>query len=663
MHIKNITIFLTIILILILNLNLIYAISISPTIITTQVEFDKPKNQAESFYTSISLNVSNTENFPVTLNATQGNDCNGIKVLFQPITIQKNTSTSFLVDLEVPSSFTEGRHECNVKIYSITGNYSYNQNIKAIVLVKWPGPQLIVSWNEELGEKGSNKVIAGKKYKKTITIKELMGYKEAKSVTMYIVPLDYDPNLPGPAKLTQNKFFFPKIPALGTQTQEIEIEIPERNLIPGNYTLQTRVKAMNNKETDNIDSYNTYQIPYPIMKISGDLNFGDLTFTPGKDNAIKNLIISEVSGFTPIEGISVEKISGEDGWITLPTTDYVAPGQNENFSFKISLPYTATLGKKEWKFKIKTKFAGEKEFSASTLIYFPNIDENLNEIKNFEKNAITENLIKMLNLAKELTENQNIQDLANVIYVYSASKSLLLEISSMKNTSDEDEKLKHIFNIKKAINKLKNINEKFTNKNFNDYLKNIEKYSDSLWNKEVADEIEKIKENLKSYEKDNYKSCATKYKKLGEIYGKNFEEKEICEKKYIESIEKIEKLKKNLTTILNSIDANTINIGVSKAVINPFAYDFVLKCYNYTDKIYENIILLYNISGEKEEAIVYEAKRNEKINEKAIIESFFMIYGIIVGLIMIFIVTRIILGFVNYKRDEEEIKIGDVVLG
>ncbi|MFN3528078.1 MAG: hypothetical protein ACK4YO_03155, partial [Candidatus Altarchaeaceae archaeon] len=594
---------------------------ISPGTVTTEIEFDKPKNQVDSFIVTLSLNAFNEGNFSVRINATDAIDCNGTKIYnFNPIDIPKNSTISFSLDLEVPKEYNEGKHICKIKFKSLTQNYPFEQIITVIIYVKWPNPKLMVTWNEELGENGSQKVIAGKKYTRTLTITEYMGYKPAKYVSVYIIPLDYDPNLKNPAIINPDKFFIKEIQPLGTVTKEITVEIPDRNLIPGNYTLQTKVKAINNKEEDNIDSYNSFEIPYPIMKISGDLNFDKLTFNPEENTKISNIVIEEVGGYTPIEGITIEKISGEEGWITIPVIDYIPPGKSENLSFKITLPETASLGKREWKFKIKTKFAGEKEFSSSVLVYYPDLENAINEIKNFEKNKITENLILMLNFAKEITEKARIQDLIGTMYIYSSSKSLLKEISFMRNASDEDEKLNHILNIKRSYNKLQSIAPKISD----DYLKaralEILNECKNLWNNEISNEIEEIKKNLRIYEENNYKKCAIEYKKIGEIYGKEYPEKSICENKYVNTLNEISKLKKNLSMVEKFIDDNTINIGISKALINPFVYDDVLKSYDKIDKIYESIISLYNISGEIEESKKIEAMKEKRYNERKMIE-------------------------------------------
>ncbi|MDI6730355.1 MAG: hypothetical protein QMD06_02290, partial [Candidatus Altarchaeum sp.] len=493
--------------------------------------FDQPKSKVSSFSESYNVLVTNNANVSVTLNATEIN-CNGIIASMIPVTISPLQNATIGIDFDVPSSFNESKHICKVKIF---GTGISDTILTATIIVIYPSPQLQVTWDNELG-----KVKSGEKYTRNVIVEEIMGYKQAKLVTVEIKPLEEDVCY---VTVNPSQIFFQKIDPGARVTKTITIDVPERNLVPGNYSLNTRGKAVNNRPDDNMNYLIFYEIPYPVMRISGNIDFESLTFLEGKNTAEKSLSIEEIGGYTPIEGVAIEKISGDDGWITLPAIDYVKADSPENFTFRISLPEDTELGKREWKFKIRTTYAGSSEFSTSTLVYFPSLDESIAEAKNMPKSKISENLILMLEIAKTSTKKQNLMDLAGVMYICSASKTLLSEISAMKNTTDTGEKLSHILTIKRSINKIETDKKLITAGDLQDNATKILNYARDIEKSEIDTEIENIRKNLKIYKEEDYKRCAVLSKKIGEIYGQELPEQKMCENKYIQAITNATKLK------------------------------------------------------------------------------------------------------------------------
>ncbi len=629
----------------------VQAISISPTTFSLEVLFDEPKSKTDSFSESYSVLVTNSANVSVTLNAT-GIDCKGIIASMSPVTISPNTNVTIGIDFDIPSSFNESKHICKVKIF---GTGISDTILTATITVIYPPPQLYIKWDNDL-----RKVKSGEKYTRNVIVEEIMGYKPAKLVTVEIKPLEGDACY---VTVNPSQISFQKIDPGATVTKAITIEVPERNLVPGNYSLNTRGKAVNNRPDDNVDYLIIYEIPYPVMRISGNIDFESLTFSQEKNIKEKSLSIEETGGYTPIEGVAIEKISGDDGWITPPAIDYIKPNSSENFTFRISLPEDAELGKREWKFKIRTTYAGSSEFSTSTLVYFPSIDESITDAKNMPKNELSENLILMLESAKTSTEKQNLKNLAGTMYIYSASKTLISEISAMKNTNDIGEKLSHISTIKRSINKIETVKKLITASELQDKATKILNYARSMEKSEIDTEIENIRKNLEIYKEDDYKKCSILSKKIGEIYGKELPEQKDCENKYIQAITNASKLKDDEEKVRTEIDENTYGAGTGRILLNPFVYDYVITRYDENEKIYENLIKIYDVAGETGEAKIYEKKLEDLKTEKNIVGAFFMVYGIIVILILIGIVARIFIGFTQYKRDEEEKMLGDVVYG
>jgi len=297
------------------------------------------------------------------------------------------------------------------------------------------------------------------------------------------------------------------------------------------------------------------------------------------------------------------------------------------------------------------------------LVYFPEIDKAIEDAKNMPKTELSENLILLLEEARTSTEKQNLKNLAGIMYVYSASKTLLSEISAMKNTEDIGEKLSHISTSKRSINKIETVKKLINTGNGQVYATKILDYARNTEKNEIDAEVENIRKEMEIYKENDYKRCAVLSKKISEIYGKEIPEQKICEEKYIQAITDAAKLKDDEEKVRTAIDENTYGIGTGRILLNPFAYDYVITKYSEGEKIYENLTEIYNVSGETGEAKIYEKKLDDLKAEKGIVSAFFMVYGFIVILILTGIVVRIFIGWTQYKRDEEEKTLGDVVYG
>ncbi|CEG11124.1 hypothetical protein MSIBF_A120001 [groundwater metagenome] len=233
----------------------------------------------------------------------------------------------------------------------------------------------------------------------------------------------------------------------------------------------------------------------------------------------------------------------------------------------------------------------------------------------------------------------------------------------MKNAADTGEKLSHISTIKRSINKIEKDKKLITAGDLQDKATKILNYARGIEKSEIDTEIENIRKNMEIYKEKDYKQCAVLSKKIGEIYGKELPEQKMCEEKYILAITNATKLKDDEEKVRTEIDENTYGVGTGRIILNPFAYDYVVARYDENEKIYENLIKIYDVAGETGEAKIYEKKLDDLNAEKGIVGAFFMIYGAIVILILIGIVARIFIGWTQYKRDEEEKMLGDVVYG
>lgn len=630
-------------------------------------DFDKPNGSVSTFDTDRLLTLTNSDNQSVTfsdLNVTV-TGISGITVTPEVTTlsIASDSYEKVTLTFHADSAMAEGEYSGTLKI---SGDNVNQRSISITIEISHPPSTINATWGPvDLGD-----VKAGSKFNYILTVSEVMGYKSANDVNVSIYGLGPVENLTFSGTLGDFDPFTSK-------EVKVDFSILERNVKPGTYSItpiirSTSVIDANPKELN-------YTIPSPVMKVTPvEIDFEKITFETGKDSKTVSVNISETGGYTPLEGLTVSLVNGEEGWVTHPDIDYIHAGKSESYNFVIFLPSDASLGLKNWNFKLDTSYAGSKDISAAVLVTFPGTDEAIAYLENIssginsegEKNLI-QDTISLLETSKDKTQ---LRKIAMVMSVYSGTRTFL---NNLDTASDSGEKLVEagdaVIRAKAALNKMEIGDQNLKDAELKLYSSKIVSQAKKIWESESRSILSSLEENAKNEKDSNYKLAALYYNRISRIYlildepenAEKYSEKQSdIEKLYHDSLLEASTLTGAAEGMLESARGKAFSPGEDTYVIlNPFSYDFVSGSYDTAIDKYERAEALYRRAGEESDANLLRDKLVEIARQKDNIFRTFLAYGSLLGLVFLWFVGRVFWGLQQYTRDERDGYWGDVITG
>lgn len=635
--------------------------------------FDKPKGSVDYFDITRKLEFSNPENTSVTvssLNVTfSGVEGVTVSVDETSFTIPGESSHQVTVTFHASSSMAE-------KIYTggkltISGSGVTSKEIYPFTVeINHPNPTIRAIWDKD----NWGSVKAGSSFKRILTVEEYYGYKNASNVSVYIAEV-------GPAEIS----YFGELGdfnPLDSKNIQINVTIPERGLRPGTYNIKPVIISSSIITSEPEEA--TYEIPVPKMEIENkNLDMGKITFEPGKDTTKRELTIKEVGGFTPIEGIRLSLSGGEAGWVSFYGDDYVPPGEAKNYTFSITLPPDASLGDKEWRFNLKTDYAGEDVIRLFVTVYFPGIEDAINYLNNIsgstdnpQENSLIHDTLMLLENAKGKTE---IRKIAMVMSVYGGVRSLLSDLRDSTASRKEGEFNKaadFIIKASSALSKIRIGDQNLEDAELKLYSSKSVTSAEGLWTSAATEILRILEDRVEETRESNYKIAALHYKRMSRIaslmgenekaveYKKKQEElQQLYEQTLLAAADKEFQAQK----LISSAKDKMFSLGEGEEavffVLNPFHYDSVSQNYASAIANYRNAVEMYKKAGEKRDADrVSEALENTLKQQKQIFTAF-LTYGSILTVAFIWFMARVVLGLQRFREDDRDGKLGDVVIG
>jgi hypothetical protein len=639
--------------------------------------FDKPKNEVSYFEENLTLEFFNADNESAAilsgLEATLSGEAKdkGMSVVLEKsyLRVEPNDKSYLTISFRAPPSVPEGRYEAKLEV---KGNYTYitKQGVHTLlhefyitVNVDHPPATLAASW--DLAEWG--KLRAGQSFERTLTVREVYGYAGASNVTLYL-------SRTGPVNLTYTSSLG-DIPAGGSKSIKVKVQVPERYLRPGDYKVVPKIVKDYKTQVSTLEQAN-YTIPKPEMAISTTkLNFGRLTFEVGKDTATASITVSEVGGYTPIEGLSISLVKGEEGWVGYTQVNYIPPGRNATVNFTLILPPDASLGKKSWIFEITTVHAGSVEILGEAIVYFPGLDEAERSLAALpslpshpEVKEAVQNLREMIAASRDVTE---LREIAMVMSVYSGVSSFVNILAGAEGKPLE-ERVESIILAKRSLNRAKIGSENLEDRNLKKYAIPAVEALENVWKREAGSAAEALEAVVKQKEESDYRGAALDYKRLKTLYSllgeaesaKEYASKqEEMERAYFNSLSEAMSLLRLAEENVSAARRLTFNIKEASFVINPFHYEAVMAYYDDALSSVERARLLLDRAGEDEEAKLLQRRMKELKDRKRTIERTFRVYLAFLTLFFLWFVARVTLGLLRWIRDSEALAEGDVLLG
>ena len=628
------------------------------------ITFDKPKGSVEYFELNETLNLVNPGND--TINVANLNvsffDVPGISATVgkKSFELSGKGSAQVNVTFRVNSNLSEKTFDGKL---SITGTYVKSKNESVSIKVVHPPPTINTTWNE-----GWGKIKAGSNFTRTLTVAEAMGYKSAKNVSVVIT-------YQGPATLKYSSFMGDFSPR-ENKTMDVNVSVPSTGLKPGTYNI--RVTVSSPTKISSVVKNASYIIPTPQMVLSGTtIDLGKVTFESGKDSSESTLIVQEVGGYTPIEGLKISLSSGEVGWITHSEKDYIPPGGTERYTFKVFLPQDGTLGEKTWRYSLTTNYAGSKELLVKVLVYFPGVEEALNYIKSVgslpeypESKTIITSTVNLLEKTKGTVDTKKI---VSVMSIYSGARTFLKDIEDVVENRARGNLVAtgdSVIRAHRSLTKMK-VGEENLDSDFRAVIKDGINAADVVWEKASNDALKDLEIEASKASESNYKYAVIYYKRISRIYALKGDKKKAEE---FSTLQKdMEKLYEDYITYATANKtyadnekekalAKTFRIKDVSFVLNPLAFDSVTEGLENALSSYKEAEKLYRLAGETEDADLLVDKISNLNEQLDAIKKSFTVYGLLLVIIFVGFLIRTSLALQHYRLDEEEGHVGDIVM-
>ncbi|MEE8168089.1 MAG: hypothetical protein V3T58_04375 [Candidatus Hydrothermarchaeales archaeon] len=627
------------------------------------VDFNEPRGTKQYTIGRTIVFYNSDENYSVSipsLAATTDIDGFTVELRATSINIDPETTKSVDATFHVAPNMTEGTHKGKLRI---TGANVSTSPKSVTVDITWPNPAITAVWDQ----RDWGKLKAGSAFKQRFIVNETMGYHLAENVSLRIGNI-------GSAALNYSGALGDILP-FGSKRVTVDVEVPERNLEPGTYSVTPRLSSTNITDIDVEDA--AYAIPMPVLELDNhSMAFGDITFEAGRDASLNILTVKESGGYTPVEDINLTLSSGEGGWITYTQIDYLPRNSSKILNFILRLPPEASLGDKKWEFTIDTLYAGSHKIEATTTVYFPGIEDALIDLQNAtvlnvtESKIILDNSLLLLQNSRGATE---IRKIAMVMSVYSGTRSILNLMKEAKDSkaTDLDRAGSAIILAENALNKIKIGDENIEDESLKQYTTAIAQAADSLWRSNAVAILSLISDRAEASKDSDYKTAAIYYKRGKKIYsllGDTEAENEylalqtLKEEEYRESLTRAIKLKSEGAGELEVARAKMFGIGNVYFVLNPFAYDLVSQNYRRVIEKYTDARELFEVAGERDDAELLSREVVATVNQEQTIRIGFLVYGLFWTVLFVGFIARVSLGLQYFKQDEEDTYIGEVVL-
>ncbi len=636
--------------VVLLALNSCHALA-QPTIPFSEVYFyfDAPRSQVSHFYINKSIDLIggdtgvNVQDLTAVLDGDIKNI--GLSAYFErkSVYVPANSTVNLILTFKIPSSAKRGKYRGSITIQG-SGINTVTKDI--VVEVEHPPPTVRLLWdNPQMGS-----VRAGEGYTKKLTVEEYYGYRDAGNVTISIPPT-------GPVSISPEQISA-YLKAGEKKTFNIKITVHNRSIIPGNYTISPQVKAEFSLSVKEVQTLK-YNLPYPVLIFNPKtVDFGRLTFEPGKDVAEKTLAIKEGSGYTPLENLKLSVEEGEN-WIQIESPEYVPPGGNATAKLKLTLPPYATLGAKEWKIGLRASYIDKVEIPAKVIVYFPGLEEASKELNSLKPED--ERIKKAVELTSQIVQNAKSETevgrISSALLVYTGVRSFY---EQMQLSGDTFSKARQLVLAGKSLSRIK------AGSTFYNEASQIYTLLREVW----MEKYRKTKEVLeKEAEEGNLREKAISYKYLkllsmsaGEPYEGYAKEQKKAEKEYARNIGDAYSSRSRAEQFLHRASRLCLVLGDNYIVLNPFVYEKVVNLLESAKSESVKAEELFSQAGEEEELRV-QHRFTQKITE--IEERTKQLFNALLAFLIIFFsayLALVTLGVQRYIRDEEEVRIGDVIL-
>jgi len=591
------------------------------------------------------------------------------------------------VVFKVPNTIDPGGEDIYKKEYTGTITAGSKQ-IPVTLTIKWLPPQITIISPPSFEKLKSGETKSGK-----ITIMELRGYKAAHQVNFEVNKKEFNASGVN-VSIPESEAYIPKLDAGGTKDISLNLAVPQRGLVPGNYSGTITVKYKEEYLDD------AYPIPPPIFKFEipyPELGLENNTFTfPDLDipySGSEEFTINEVAGFTPIEGIKFnitgayrsyedEGINDEpspDGisWVTFDAVDFVPPGGSKKVKVRVNVPKSAAIGQYRWEGKITTAYAGSSEIFIGGTAALPGCPEmkqkfvSMASLSLVEKNSNADGLRKgTLTL---LEESECIRGLNEILTVAAAAETLIAamdDVNSFYDKNEFSEAYKRLVSSRTEVDTLIGITTTYPE--YTENIDNIKNSAGELWKTYSGLIIEKFEKEAEENRYTDPGLCRDNYDKISILYGKMGDTQKAllysdlateCKSGYTGAEEKAKEAEAEADRLYGEANTKIFAISDYRVVILLYDYPSVNAQYNESIAKYNEALDLWGVVNKPRDAARVREQIEKLDYEKEMLRKAAVIYAAVIALIILFSFIHFSRASNAYNRDTLEANLGNVVTG
>lgn len=465
------------------------------------------------------------------------------------------------------------------------------------------------------------------------------------------------------------------VAARNSGTAIVKITVPS-STSEGTYTSKISVNA----GTAGSDMFNLkITIEHGIiMSVSvAKIDFGDVGLYEQKT---QSMIISEDLGYKAITDINIKY--PDNAWTSSTAITSVSAGQSKSISIGLLFDGNAQPQHDyKWNCIISSDNAGSQTIpiTARMDIGAKQRLDTLQKLKsgsNAESPSLIDNMYSALNSANEGTRKHTctVDELITLLSISDALTDLIKsynDASRLINQGAHESAFDSLVRGSVAVKMISTYSEDVTNKNVKENIDYVNSHSYKMMEALVQTETTYYENRLNSADISTLDKMNS-YVRLSELWGlvgnpikeKEYRDKADAQRKqYNDLVDSAKAERIEAEKLINDMQSGILsNWGGTYVLLNPFNYDTFSENYNIILENCDDAEVKYRSAGESALATNAQKRHDEII--KIFRKTFVVFYGLALFYVILFgaVLTKCVKGLNSYKRDYEDVQLGDYLV-
>lgn len=415
-----------------------------------------------------------------------------------------------------------------------------------------------------------------------------------------------------------------------------------------------------------------------IMSVSvSKIDFGDVELYEQKT---QSMMISEDLGYKSITGVNIK--CPDNAWLSSTAVTTVPAGQSKTTSIDLLFDGNAQPQHDyKWNCIISSDNAGSQTIPITARMDI-GVAKRLEELlklkskSNAESSLLIDNMYSALNTANEGTKKRTctVDELITLLSISDALIDLIKsynDASRLINQGAHESAFDSLVRGSVAVKMISTYSEEVTNKNVMENINYVNSQSYKMMEGLVQTETTFYENKLNSADISTLDKMNS-YVRLSEIWGlvgdpikeKEYRSKADAQRKqYNDMVDSAKAERIEAEKLINNMQSGILsNWGGTYVLLNPFNYDTFSENYNIILENCDDAEVKYRSAGES--ALATNAQKRHDEIVKIFRKTFVVFYGLALFYIILFgaVLTKCVKGLNSYKRDYEDVQLGDYLV-